>query len=586
MAVELAQAYVSITPSARGIGRTLSRELTGPLSTAGTAAGDSAARNFGSRFTSSMARIGRNAGIALAGGLGTAGFFGVKIAADFEQTRIAFEGILGDVEEANSLLKDLRDFAAKTPFEFTGLAESARSLLAVGFEADEILPTMTKLGNVAATLGVGEAEIKGVVRALGQMRGKGKASAEELQQISEQIPGFSAINAIAEELGITTAKAFDKMKDGAIPADVAIEAILQGMEDFPGAAGAMDRQSKTLNGVFSTFKDTLAGIAIDFITPHLPALSAGVQSAGDVLGRFFDGLQTGFDGSQSGAEAWGGRVHDAFFVVRDFVRDELIPRISEIVSKGLAVVKAWWDENGETVKEVASDVFGSISGVATALYNVIKDDLLPIFKDFAEWLFTDGPGVEIAISGIAAALGVYAFNAGLAAAASIAAAWPLLVFAAAVGLLAWATQELFDKFDLAPKISDVLNEYIIPAFETIVQLVGDAIDLVKDLIELIGKIPAVPGGGGFSIDPTPGYDIPLVPLFDSGGVMPGRRGVHSLAWVAGGETILPTHQTELGDLIGGGSLVAGDLIVQQLPGEDAGAAALRGLRKVRLMVAA
>lgn len=36
--------------------------------------------------------------------------------------------------------------------------------------------------------------------------------------------------------------------------------------------------------------------------------------------------------------------------------------------------------------------------------------------------------------------------------------------------------------------------------------------------------------------------MPTVPKFDNGGVMPGPLGVHSLALVAGGETILPTHK--------------------------------------------
>ncbi len=232
-------------------------------------------------INSMFSGIGRSAGSAMSAGfsgairiverLGTAtgvagvalGGFGLKVAADFQQTRIAFEGILGSAEKAQGFLDKLRDFAAKTPFEFPELATASKSLLAVGFNANDVIPIMTKLGNVAATLGVGGEAINGVVRALGQMKGKGKASAEELNQISEQIPGFSAVEAIAKKLGITTAEAFKKMETGAISADVAIEAILEGMEKFPGAAGAMERQSKTLNGVISTLKDTFRDALID-----------------------------------------------------------------------------------------------------------------------------------------------------------------------------------------------------------------------------------------------------------------------------------------------------------------------------------
>jgi tape measure domain-containing protein len=589
MAVELAQAYVSITPSARGIGRSLSRELTGPLTTAGGNAGDAAASSFGRRFTPAMSRIARTSALAFTGAFAAAGLWGINVAADFEQTRIGFEGILGDAAKAEKLLKDLRDFAAKTPFEFTGLADSAKQLLAVGFTTEEILPTMETLGNVAATLGVGEAEIKGVVRALGQMRGKGKASAEELQQISEQIPGFSAITVIAEDMGITTAEAFKLMEKGAIPADDAIESILNGMEEFPGAAGAMDRQSKTLNGVLSTFKDTLSGIAIDFITPYLPAISSAVASFGDMLQGFFSGMQTGFTEGATGAEGFGGRVGDAFRAVRDFIRDELIPRVSAIVSEGFAAVKAWWDENGEALTATATGVFGAISTVIGDVVTVIKDQLLPRFEDFATWLATDGPGMQLAITGIATALGLYAASAIIAAGATLIALWPFLLAAGAIALMAWAFGRLSGEIHLFERIGEVINDFDF-ILEGVIDTLEDAIGLIEKLIELAKKVPSLGGGDGGLGIPIGPFQIPLAPLlerFDDGGVMGGRRGVHYPAMVAGGETILPTHKSPLAELLGGGGgtapLVAGDVNLYAGPTEDPDVALLRGLRKVRLL---
>jgi hypothetical protein len=47
------------------------------------------------------------------------------------------------------------------------------------------------------------------------------------------------------------------------------------------------------------------------------------------------------------------------------------------------------------------------------------------------------------------------------------------------------------------------------------------------------------GGAGYSVRVDP---MSPTPRFDDGGVMPGPKGVHSLAWVAGGETVLPTHK--------------------------------------------
>src|SRR5690606_1274128 len=105
------------------------------------------------------------------------------------------------------------------------------------------------------------------------------------------------------------------------------------------------------------------------------------------------------------------------------------------------------------------------------------------------------------------------------------------------------------------------------------------------VVEAAGKIPIIGGGGRGGIK-RPDELLRDILGFNDGGVMPGPRGQHSLAWVAGGETILPTHKMDLDSAlaavgVGGSSpLVGGDLVVQQLPGEDAGTATYRALRRL------
>jgi hypothetical protein len=79
--------------------------------------------------------IGASQKFALAlGGAGAAlGAFGlsaVKAAANAEQTIIAFETMLGSAENAKKFYEDLVQFAARTPFELTGLETAAKQLLA------------------------------------------------------------------------------------------------------------------------------------------------------------------------------------------------------------------------------------------------------------------------------------------------------------------------------------------------------------------------------------------------------------------------------------------------------------------------
>ena len=98
----------------------------------------------------------------------------LKAAGDFEQVEIAFETMLGSAEKAKDLLKDITQFAAKSPFSLKGIVASSKSLLAFKFSQEEIIKTMTNLGNIAA--GIGRDKLPTLVRAYGKIRVKGKAS--------------------------------------------------------------------------------------------------------------------------------------------------------------------------------------------------------------------------------------------------------------------------------------------------------------------------------------------------------------------------------------------------------------------------
>lgn len=290
-------ATLSVIPSLRGFSAAMDGQLQAPMARAGQQAGETAGNSFHSSFLGKVGTAAKVAGATLIAGLGAAGVaagvWGLKTAAANEQAQIAFEGMLGSAEEAQGFIAQMKDFAARTPFELPGLQTAARQLLGVGFSVEKVLPTLDTIGNVASALGVSSDGITSVVRALGQMRGKGKASAEELQQISEALPGFSAIGAIAKKMGISTADAFDLMAKGAIPADDAIQAVLDGMADFPGAAGAMERQGKTLNGLMSTLGDTLSQGLASAVQPFLPSLKRVVEGATSFIGDMSAAFERG-----------------------------------------------------------------------------------------------------------------------------------------------------------------------------------------------------------------------------------------------------------------------------------------------------
>lgn len=228
-------------------------------------------------------------GAAVAGGLSLIALQGLKTAASLEQVETAFGSLLGSVDKGKQTLEDLKAFAATTPFELTEITGAAQRFLAfndaVKISDAQLIPFLTTLGNIASVTAAGAEGIDRVTLALGQISSRGTVSLEDLQQIQEALPGFSAVATIAAQMGMSTADTLDAISAGAISAEDGIRALLDGMNEFPGAAGAMEQQSKTLLGVFSTFKDTISQALAGAFAPVIPELKNSLAEITPILGE-------------------------------------------------------------------------------------------------------------------------------------------------------------------------------------------------------------------------------------------------------------------------------------------------------------
>ena len=329
--VELATAYVTIIPSLKGATKQIERQLGGvDTSKAGSTIGKSLGGSIGKSLDlsaigaglsdagSKLADVGGKltAGITvpLAGATAAAGTFALKTASAAETTEISFTTMLGSEEAALSMMEELADFAAHTPFELSGLQGATRQLLAYGFTAEDVIPMLTAVGDATAALGTGQAGIESVTRALGQMQTRGKVSAEEMLQLTEA--GIPAWEYLAEAIGTDTAGAMEAVSDGAVSASEGIQAIVSGMENDFG--GMMEEQSKTVEGLFSNLSDAIeqplmklresdayerfadsledvvdsAGPFVESLLPHmedgLDAVSGVLDAATDAMDSFAD----------------------------------------------------------------------------------------------------------------------------------------------------------------------------------------------------------------------------------------------------------------------------------------------------------
>jgi tape measure domain-containing protein len=170
---------------------------------------------------------------------------------DMDDAKTSFEVMLGTAGKANKMLYDLEDLAAKTPYTMQTAREGALQLKAMGFAAQEILPTMKALSDMSAITGGDQGKIDSLVRALGQIKVKGKLASEEMRQLYDA--GVPAADIMQKALNINRSQLDKALRSGSIQADQAINAILQGIEERFG--GSAEKLAKSVRGRLSTIKD-------------------------------------------------------------------------------------------------------------------------------------------------------------------------------------------------------------------------------------------------------------------------------------------------------------------------------------------
>ena len=180
----------------------------------------------------------------------------IGLADQYSSASIGFKTLLGE-DQGQKMMDDLDQFAKETPFKSSEVIGQTQRMIAMGWEAEDIINDMTTIGDAAAATGKGEQGLQQIVTALAQIKSKGKLSTEELNQLAEA--GISAKRYIAEGLGYGSgdegiAKMTKDLEDGAISSGKALEALLSGMKEYEGM---MEKTAnETVQGLWSQIEDT------------------------------------------------------------------------------------------------------------------------------------------------------------------------------------------------------------------------------------------------------------------------------------------------------------------------------------------
>ncbi|HLZ64382.1 MAG TPA: tape measure protein [Ktedonosporobacter sp.] len=258
---DLSSALTQTTPAAQGAAQ-------------GAAAAGSAVQSSGSAFSSAVSGIGNFIGAAVNAGqaamaVGQTIIDGALSFKNFAQSAsdtinslfdlneatetasVAFKYLTGSSSAASDEMKALSDFAANTPWPTDQIRALGEHMLAMGMNAQDVIPRMKAVGDAVAAMGGGVPQIGAVIAELQKMTDQGKITQRQMDVLIQQ--GFPAWQALAAGMGTSVDQAMAKVRSGTMDTKQAIDDMLSGAESK--FSGAMQDQMNTMTGQLNKFKD-------------------------------------------------------------------------------------------------------------------------------------------------------------------------------------------------------------------------------------------------------------------------------------------------------------------------------------------
>jgi tape measure domain-containing protein len=288
---------------------------------------------------------------------------GVDYNSQMEQYTVAFTNMLGSADKAESALAQIKQDAAKTPFDTAGLVKANQYLISTGEDAKSARNIIMALGDAVKATGGGNDELSRMAQNLQQIKNAGKATSADIKQFA--YAGIDVYGILADYTGKSTADV-QKMS---ISYDLLTSALLSASEEGGRYFGAMETQSQTLDGRISTLKDNATQLA-GALTEGLASTEGEfVNVATGWVQELTDSLHTG--GIASMVETGGVLAGEAI----DSFTDYAVNNMDGVLDTGLDIAQNLASgvvQNAPKLLESAVTITGSfIGGVAEKIPDIL-----------------------------------------------------------------------------------------------------------------------------------------------------------------------------------------------------------------------
>jgi tape measure domain-containing protein len=242
-------------------------------------ASSSFSSTMGSGFKSLIGLVGAlGIGLGVIGSIKTLFNMGVEM----EQTNIKFEVLLGSVDKATMMLKELNDYANATPYTNEGIIKGAETMLGFGIAHEKVMGNMKMLGDVAMG---NQEKLGGLSLVYSQIMATGRLMGQDLLQLINQ--GFNPLQVISENTGISMGVLKKQMEAGAISANMVEEAFRLATTEGGRYYNMSNKMAETAGGKWSTLmgtmKNIISRIGMAFALWVSPLIDIGIAVANNII---------------------------------------------------------------------------------------------------------------------------------------------------------------------------------------------------------------------------------------------------------------------------------------------------------------
>lgn len=315
---------------------------------------------------------------------------GIEYNATMESYITSFSAMLGSADEAEKAIKSIQQSASASPFNTADLVKANQLLLTTGETAERSAQVINALGDAVAYTGGGNDELTRMAQNLQQIKNVGKASSTDIKQFA--MAGIDVYGILADYLG----KNIEQIKEMDISYSDLSDALIKASEENGKYFGAMETQSRTLNGQLNKLNSTaemVAGTLASSITDgiqnnYLPAIN-----------NFLTALQTAF--SEQGLQGFGIAFQDGIGAVIDSLgNEETLQKMFDASQQLFDSVTGAFDSNTEIGRANIEKLRQTCLNIATKLVEFVTKN----------WDKFVAVGLQIAsaiINGISTAVGNY-----------------------------------------------------------------------------------------------------------------------------------------------------------------------------------